>query len=207
MNLSEKHGFVFLCMPKCASTSIEGTLGSYCSLNYKATAKQKHIGLADFKKTFPQYSQLETICIFREPTDWVGSWYRYRRRSQNKGRPTWTGDITFDQFIEGYLSEDLPRFANWNLPTQSDFVVNSSNDVGVDLIFDMNRIDLIAEYLSDKFKTKITFPSKNTSPKMELELSSHLVDPLMSKLERDLKIYDIISTTGLARAEQINSNL
>ena len=77
--------------------------------------------------------------------------------------------------------------------------------VDVNYVFDMSRLDLIAEYFAKKTGGEFNIPFANKSPKKELELSESLVEPLMKKLELDLKIYDVVSSKGFASSAEINA--
>ena len=46
----------------------------------------------------------ETVCVIREPIDWLGSWYRFRSRSSAPKAKSTKG-ISFETFVEGYLDE------------------------------------------------------------------------------------------------------
>ena len=49
-------------------------------------------------------TKLETLAVMRHPVDWLGSWYRYRRRPFMKGRPNSTHEVTFDEFVRAYVN-------------------------------------------------------------------------------------------------------
>lgn len=195
-------------MPKCASSSIESALAKHCNINFSGKDRIKHINAQDFRDYILAYhtkvlgnSSILTFCLMRDPTDWLFSWYRYRQRNHLK-KPdhpfahNYTGDISFDTFVEAYLSpEERPSFAR--LPRQMDFLRLRNGDLGVDRIFDMNRIDLVAEFLSERIGEQIEIPRKNVAPKMEMELSEALSDRLREFLQEDEALYRQVHARGV----------
>ena len=207
MNLSSKYKFAFLCMPKCASTSIERAIAKYSDITFKGDSGQKHMRAHQFRTEVDGF--IETFCIMRDPIDWLGSWYRYRSRPALEGTPNYTGTMTFDHFIEGYLSRNKPPYATF-IDKQSDFFTMPSHTCGVDVIFDMKRLDLVEKYLSTKIGTDIVLPYTNSSPKKEqkdLVISGSVRAKLNKKIEKDVLIYNTIAATGVATAHQINELL
>lgn len=89
MLISIEHGLVFLSMPKCASTSIEMALQNYMDIVVRGPAKHTNYRRYErfcrpFLDQFCKQQKLETVCLIREPLDWLKSWYRYRTRDELK---------------------------------------------------------------------------------------------------------------------------
>nr|WP_148271141.1 hypothetical protein [Cycloclasticus sp. P1] len=193
-------------MPKCASTSIEAAIKDSCNISFSAPSKLKHLNAQQFSRIIlPAFQTLlptikvESLCLIREPLEWIESWYRYRSRLalKDKSHPNhknYTGDISYNTFIKAYISKGKRQpFAN--IKTQYDFIKLSNNDIGIDQIFPMDRLDLVADLLSVKTGKFISIPKKNTSKKRLLNLDSKVEKQLRLHLARDIAIYDFVKKT------------
>ncbi|MEM1403791.1 MAG: sulfotransferase family 2 domain-containing protein [Pseudomonadota bacterium] len=209
MMMSTQHGFAFLCVPKCASTSIESALKPYCNVVASGHPRWKHLNAAMFTKTvlfahrqllskFP----MESFCLVRDPMEWIESWYRFRTRPgisapRAKDHEFFTGDLSFSEFIAEFLkTKDRKPWAN--VSTQSKFMRLPQGQLGIDRIFAMDDLSSVAQYLSDKIGTEITLPSKNVSPPSAIEkLEPRLFEELSLRLAKDQAIYDFVKANGL----------
>ena len=204
MQLSSKYGFAFLCMPKCASTSIESALSRFCNIQYSGHPGLKHLNAKTFvdsilpvhRKLVPA-AHMESICLMRDPLDWIESWYRYRHRDglrnpnhPNHSRSTW--NMSYDEFIAEYVAEG-PRKPYANLGTQFRFLTLGDGQVGIDHIIPMNRIDLFEDFISEKLGERISIPSKNTSAKMNLSIEDPTLEFKLNKhFAQDIILYNFI---------------
>ena len=175
MQLSSHHGFAFLCAPKCASSSIESAIAPYCNVNFSGPGRIKHINAQDYRETILRYHRqklgmqpIEAFSIFRDPLEWLFSWYRYRQRNDIKhpGSPMhhwYTGNMSFEHFVDAYCnSTPRPKFAN--VGNQARFHSLRDGRIGVEKIFAMTRLDKVESYLSDRLNTEIKLPHKNAAP-------------------------------------------
>jgi hypothetical protein len=71
---------------------------------------------------------MELMAIMREPVDWLSSWYRYRSRPALAGQQQSTSDMDFDTFVEAWLSEAPPVFAQ--IGRQSRFLSEEDGTLG-----------------------------------------------------------------------------
>jgi len=209
MLISTTHRFAFLCTPKCASTSIEDAIRSVCNIRFSGTPGIKHINarqysthLAPLLKKIAPAEKIESFCLFRDPFDWIESWYRYRTRDEVKNpshprKNAYTGNISYSEFIEAYLSEKSKRPAFAALGTQFDFVRSNTGSIAVDHIFQLDRLDMVRTFLSEKTGTEIVIPFKNVSPKMTLELDKDLKARLLEHFKRDIELYNFIKSEGV----------
>ncbi|WP_432472028.1 hypothetical protein [Amphritea sp. HPY] len=208
MKISTKYGFAFLCNPKCASTSIENAIDDICNIKFAGHPKIKHMNARGFEtylenfhlKIYPKI-EIESFCIFRDPYQWIESWYKYRARAELKStshpnHKNYTGDITYNEFIEAYTSNGKrPPFAI--LPTQFDFIKSSSDEIYVDNIFTVDNLSAVSDFLEVKTGKKIIIPQKNISPKQKVEeLEYKTRTKLESHLEKDITLYNHIKETG-----------
>jgi len=207
MQISVKHGFAFLCMPKCVSTSIEVVIRQYCNTNLSATPAPKHIDAQGFaesilsthQKLYPS-SHIESFCLIREPLERMESWYRYRSRNELKNprhpnHKRYTGNISYNDFIQQYISKDKKKSFT-KLKTQYRFLILHNGQIGIDHILPMDRMDLVNDFLSKKIGKKIKIPFKNVSPKMPLSLDRKLEEKLREYLTKDQIIYDFVKNNG-----------
>ncbi len=210
MQLSSDHGFAFLCMPKCASSSIEAAIAPYCNINFSGPGGIKHITAKDYREYILAFhnkarprTTIESFCVMREPIDWLFSWYRYRQRKdltdpKHEFHHNYTGNMSFDDFVEGYLAEGKrPPFAN--VSSQGAFLKLDDGSVGVDTVYAMERLDLVAEFLSQKLGTKIELPMRNKAPEMAMSLSADNRVRLEKSLADDIAIYRQVSQDGRMR--------
>lgn len=207
MLLSNAHNFAFLCTPKCASTSIEKALDSYCDIRMSKPSAIKHINARTFNDYFlPMYqhlvptSNIETVCLIRNPIDWLFSWYRYRSRLElannaHSNSQNYTGHINFNEFIEGYLSKGRkPSYAQ--VSSQYSFIKDSNNNVGIDLIFPFERLDLLLHYFEKKLNTTLEPQRLNVSPSQTISLDSSLQNKLFEYLQDDFDLYERAKAQG-----------
>ena len=93
---------VFLAMPKTGTTAIEAAMDPWADAVFRTPSGLKHTNIQRFnrfyRKPFESHANgdIETVCVVREPVDWLGSWYRYRSREQLHGRPNSTSHVSFD---------------------------------------------------------------------------------------------------------------
>jgi len=193
-----KEQLVFFATPKTASTSIEITLGNLCEIRLSKKPSVKHTPYRKYKRLLEPFvatvmeGEPDRIAAFREPVDWLGSWYRYRRRPELSGTNNSTGDISFDQFVAGYLQNTPPNYAK--VGSQAKFVSAKDGTLGMTHLFRYDRIDMMVAFLEERLKKQIKLPKTNVSPKAELSLSPTLLKELQNAYARDFEIYETIGT-------------
>ena len=202
MIISIRHGFAFLCTPKGASTSVEAALRPFADLVIGGTPGLKHTNAREYyrfvkpliEKKHPQ-AQVTTVCIMREPLEWVHSWYRYRAREQlsnpeNPFHNNYTGNISFEQFVEELLSPAPRSFAK--VGCQSTFFCDTDGSMLVDRIYPFPHLGALALFLAEKIGSPITLPHKNASQPDTLSLSPGLRERFTSAYARDYEIYQAL---------------
>ena len=191
-----KERLVFFATPKTASTAIETTLQNLPAIKLSAPSMVKHTPYRKYKRLLEPFvatvldDKPDCIAAFREPVDWLGSWYRYRGRQSLIGDDNSTHDITFDQFVAGYLQDDQPKFAN--VGSQARFVSTKDGAMGMSHLFRYDQIDTMVAFLQDRLNKRIKLPQINVSPKAELTLSPALLKELENAYVRDFEIYHSI---------------
>lgn len=167
MLVSIPHRLVILAMPKCASTAIEAALGDQMDLVVRGHPGAKHTNYRKFDRQLRRYvesftdGRVETVCLFREPLDWLHSWWRYRGREDIPDRSKSTRGMPFDAFVGAYL-DGAPGPAD--LGRQSRFVADAEGGVGVDRIFRYDHLDGMAAYLGERLGVAVALDRLNVSP-------------------------------------------
>lgn len=217
MLVSTKHNYVFLCTPKCASTSIEAALKPYSNIVFGQPFK--HTNYRDYSRYFDSYicekSELdciETICIVREPLSWLHSWYQFRSRNElrNPEHPKHknsTFGTKFEEFVKAYMSPNPPSFAN--VGSQFSFVKDEKNKVGVDTIFMYENISDFVEYMSNKVGKRLKIEYKNMSPLNDYKPDPALiVGRIKQKIAKKLNLsISIRATKDIEISEYLMSEL
>jgi hypothetical protein len=192
-------GVVFLAMAKCASTAIESALRDHAELLFTGPPRFKHISYSIFhRRVVPLLaargnprSSYEVICAFREPIEWLGSWWRYRSRSQAE-KPLldpqfFTGNETFDEFVRAYIAQS-PRHVN--VGRQSGFVRDSEGHIGVDRIYRYDDIDDLVAYIAARLGRDIRLSRVNPSPERRATLSAAVEEAARAHLAPEYHIYE-----------------
>jgi hypothetical protein len=172
MLISEKHKFVFFCMEKCASNSIEDMLIPFSDIQFRGRPAFRHTNFLEFEELVEPYlrrksgADFETICIVREPVSWLYSWYRFRARFQlrDPGHPkhmTSTAGLSFAEFVEAYISPSPPAYAA--VGSQFNFVRNKANEVGIRTVFAYEALEQFVDHMSHLVGEPLRLGYKNVS--------------------------------------------
>jgi hypothetical protein len=201
-----QHGLVFLAMTKCASTAIEAVLEPHGQIVTRGAPALKHMHYRGFEKFVqpmlrrtghPRHSY-EVVCLFREPVDWLHSWWRYRSRPELRRRGSsphdnYTGDLPFAAFCDAYVDGSDPRAAS--VGRQANFVRDRDGEVGVDRIFRYEDLPVFVDFLSDRVGQRLSLDAVNVSPPATLRLPAATRSALREHLAPEYAIYDDIDTT------------
>jgi len=198
--LAPGNGFVFLATTKCGSTSIETAFMTHSQVILQNPPNIKHTNYAGFQRFLQPYlasggfprESYEVVCAFREPIDWLSSWWRYRSRTNlaNPANPrhrNYTGDMSFERFARAYM-EGNEQFAQ--VGRQSRFVRPSPGEAEVDRIFRYDRLDLLIDYLCEKVGEEVQVGAANTSPKRSYSLSEECDIELREFFAPEYRIYE-----------------
>jgi hypothetical protein len=196
MLAAPKYGFVFLAMPKCASTAIESAIRRYCQIQVGGTPELKHTNYGSFERWFEPFlanrghprESYEVVCVFREPADWLSSWYRYRSRRDHRRARNSTRGVSFEQFVRDYVTGGAPYTPKGS---QARFVSRRSGEgIGPDRIYRYEDVAALAQYLSERVGSRIDLDARNVSPGGRPELPGDLDEMLRAHLARDYDIYE-----------------
>ena len=174
VNLDKK--IAFLAMTKTASTSVEAALKPHADIIFTGDSRVKHISARKFRRFMKPYltnmgHEVETCCLFRDPTDWLFSWYCYRGRPQMTGRAESTMEMSFAAFAEDYLSR--PETAK-GIGRPSRFVTDRTGEVIVDRIFKYESLPTFVRFLEDRFDVPLEIGHLNMSAKRDRQVTADL---------------------------------
>jgi hypothetical protein len=197
------HGFVMLSLPKSASTSMVRAVQRHAEVVLRVNPGLKHLNCGQFhelvvpllRKGGYRRKDYEVCSMFREPVEWLESWWRYRRRPEiEENADRFTGEQSFEAFALDYLDRPHPERGR---PAR--FVAMSSElDIGVDRIFRLEAPEVWQSWLSEKIGQELTFPQANTSAeRAEPELTAATRARLVEYFEPEYDIYDHLRGAGM----------
>jgi hypothetical protein len=183
-------------MTKAASTSLERAYAPLADIVFTGNPRNKHMTWRKYNRFIAPYlasighDDIETMCIMREPIDWLGSWYRYRARPQIAGKPNSTAAMHFEDFACAYLEVPKPAFANVGDPAQ--FVSDKDGRPQIDHLFAYDRLDDAIAFLNARLDSNEKPKVQNASPDGDLTLSAETEAALRAKLAPAYAIYDAL---------------
>ena len=189
----QKHALVFLATPKNGSTALEKALAPQADIIFRGDPRLKHCTFQRYKmqveKTILMFTTTvpTTLALIRTPEDWLGSWFRYRRRPWLDGSERSTRDMNFTQFVEGYLSRPQPAFAA--VGRQARFLTNPDDGACVDILFQYEAMPAVTEWLSARLARPVELGFQNVSPECDLGLPAALRSRLEQHLAEDYEMH------------------
>ncbi|MEZ5675334.1 MAG: sulfotransferase family 2 domain-containing protein [Thalassovita sp.] len=189
-----KEKIVFLSVPKTGTTAYQAALAPRATMVVTDPPELKHAPLYRYNRFFrPMFDKvggadMETLAVVREPISWLGSWYRYRRRPFMEGRPNATHNVSFDAFVEGYLQEKPPGFAN--VGSQAKFLEPRPNGTAVTHLFRYEDQPELRRFLEDRLNVTLELTQENVSPQMSLDLSPEIERRLRRKRPEEFALWE-----------------
>lgn len=186
---------VLLATPKCGSTAIAEALEALAVLSVQRPPGLKHTSVHRYHRFVGPYlaaasgERFSVAALMREPRDWLGSWYRYRRRDDPMPGVHSTRDMSFDAFVSAWCEDAPPAFAA--VGSQERFL-RPRHAEGVDHLFRYEEIDHFVEFLEDRLACAISLPIVNVSPKAEMALQPETERRMLRKLAPDFALYNAI---------------
>ncbi|MEM8774800.1 MAG: gamma-glutamyl kinase [Pseudomonadota bacterium] len=200
MLVFSKEKLVFLSMPKTGSTAYVEALAPRASLVLREPPELKHAPIYRFDRFFRKPVErfmgegFDILAVMREPVDWLGSWYRYRRRPHTKGSATSTLEIDFDTFVEGYLCPKKPAFAK--IGSQAKFLEPTKDGLAASHVFRYEDQSGLRAFLEDRLDFEFETQKRNVSPEMQTSLSASLKARLKEDYAADFRLYAQIEDAG-----------
>jgi hypothetical protein len=193
MIVSLRRRIAFLAMPKAASTAIEAALAPHADIVISGDPRLKHMPLRRYTRfvapLLAAYDArpVETLCLIREPLDWLASWYRYRRREGLSEPGKRTDGMSFAGFVEAWLAAEPPPFARVGRPAE--FLRPRAGGPGIDHLFRYEAIGACEAFLAGRFAAPFRFAHLNVSPPAGVDLPPALRARAEAALAEDYRLW------------------
>ena len=207
MLVSLKHKFVLVAMPKCGSTALHAAFMQHAEIRIAGAPELKHAPfsayenyvlpfIADRCRTPPE---CEPFSLFRDPLDWLFSWYSYRGRSSLAApdagrRKNYTGEISFSDFLNEHFKRKPASYAK--VGRQSAYIENNDGEFDAVTLFRYEDIDSLVHELESRVGKKVPLARKNVSPKRSVELTNEEIAEAKDMLKTEYQIYSAIPKRG-----------
>ncbi len=185
----------FLATPKTGSTAIAASLESLAAVSIQRPPLLKHTTVHRYRRfigPFLEAASKDTftvVALMRDPTDWLGSWYRFRQRDETEAGKSTKG-ISFDDFVRAWCQDVRPDFAD--VGSQGRFL-RPRQGVGVDRLFRYEEIDTFVHFLEERLGCEIILPRLNVSPPGATVLTLETAALLRSYAEEDFALYETLA--------------
>ena len=192
---------VVLEAPKTGSLALRAALLAFADPFWSQGSR--HTGFVGYQRyhqrglTIALGEAPRTVAVMREPLRRLQSWFRYRRRDQVDATRISTRDVSFEDFVRGYLEVRQPPFAK--VGRQDRFLGWDGTAAQVDHLFDYNRLDLLTDFLSVRIGTPIELPQRNVSPEVDdtdYTLSDQTLTRLLTAAEPEFSLYSALRRKG-----------
>ncbi|WP_417723623.1 gamma-glutamyl kinase [Salipiger sp.] len=189
-----KARLVILAVPKTGTSAYEAALAPHASMAVLDPPELKHAPLYRYNRFFrPMFDkvggeEMELMAVVREPVSWLGSWFRYRQRGFLDGRPVSTRGMSFDRFVEAYLQDARPPFAD--VGSQATFVEPRPNGTSVRHLFRYEHQERITGFLEDRLGLRLELPRSNVSPQGDPSLSPAIRARLQEVCAADFEVWN-----------------
>ncbi|MEM6729280.1 MAG: sulfotransferase family 2 domain-containing protein, partial [Pseudomonadota bacterium] len=154
-----KEKLVVFSIPRTGSTSLHKALRPFADIEFSNPPTKKHMNVRRFDRwaleNHRRFLRFTRVAVMREPLARMASWYAYRRRDAVRGSSASTRGMTFDQFIEGALS-DTPTPAT-NIGNQHHFVTREDGSLGIHELFCIEKPEVMLAFFEKRFGP-LTFP-------------------------------------------------
>lgn len=201
MIISTKYRFVFLANRKCASSSIVHALRPFANAIAESDPRLRHTNFKAYKQFIEPWLQsvaddttdYKVYALFREPVEWLCSWYRFRHRPEisdhaNPQYLEYTGGVSWDNFLDQCFSASPPTFAM--VGNQFNFVADAEGNIGPNSLYRYDCISRLVDDLSDRVGKRIDLPRLNESIDLPLVITPEHYVFCRERMAADYGIYD-----------------
>ena len=217
MLVSIRHNFALLKMPKCASTTLQRALAKHCDIRFGGTPQLKHVPYRTYEQyvlpliaeQFRRPIVCQPFSLFREPLSWLFSWYRFRMRSQlatapdDATRMNYTGNITFEQFLNEHFRASPPSFAR--VGRQSQFIESMNGRHDAVTLYRYEDLLGFVAHMERRIGKCVRLSMQNASPLQKLNLSEKQITEARASLSLEYAIYDRIVPSELVPTDASTS--
>lgn len=202
MIISEKYKFIFIAVPKTATTSIENALSKYGTTIIDRTVDGKHKTAKEIREELGEevWNQYFKFSFVRNPLSWTASWYNFRRRESlkdkdNPNHKNYTGNMTFEEFVK---SDDWVVAGDG----QSHWVTDEEGEIIVDFIGRFEDLQNDFDEVCSRIGIPILkLPSRNLSrnSKADCSYTDELRDIVKTRLSKDFRLFGYGATYKVDR--------
>lgn len=181
----------FLATPKTGSTAIAAALESLAAVSIQRPPLLKHTTVHRYRRFIGPFLEAASkdsftvVALMREPTDWLGSWYRFRQREETDPGKS-TAGMSFDAFVRAWCGDPRPDFAD--VGSQAKFL-RPRQGIGVDRLFRYEEIGTFVQFLEDRLNCEVILPRVNVSPPGATDLSDETRSLLHDFATEDFALY------------------
>lgn len=208
MLVSTRYKFVFLSNQKCASSSLVRSLSQFGDVLLETDHRLRHTSYSEYqqyilplliKKVGEEVEDYKIYCLFREPLDWLFSWYRFRTRKEiahDTAPDHWeyTGGMTWTAFLDEALKRKPAQFAN--VGCQHEFVEGTDGSLKGLTLFRYDDLNRFLDCMIDRVGREFEVYNWNVSPQVASSPSEADYERCRAGLAADYRIYDSIPDGG-----------
>ena len=190
--------FALLATPKTGTTALQAVLAPYADIAITDPPQLKHASIQRFRRHIVPLCRLAgeekfvTAAMIREPIDWLRSWYQYRGRPKLAGHANSTAGISFQEFAEGYLSNQRPDFAE--VGSQARFLTGNQGNDDVTHLFRYEAFDTFVEFLQRELDLTIAPGRINQSASRDSPLDARTERRRRRKLSVEYELWETAQT-------------
>ncbi len=202
---------VVLSQQKTGTSALIHALSSRADMFIKQPSALRHMKYAEFcnficpmfqKKVGAGREAFEVISVMREPLDWVGSWYRFRARSEladtsHPRHAEYTGAMSFDQFVWDICARRTkPTPMHAAISTPLGVAVSPDGLLEIDRLFpyeDMSGLHALLEKITGEPLKTIPV---NVSPTIALTLSEEPRLALQKLYQNEIELHASLDASG-----------
>ena len=198
MLVFSEQNLVFLAVPKTGTTAIEMALRPKADIVF-AKHRKHTTGMRYRTKIKPFLTDAygmtpSSFAVMRHPIDQIASWYRYRQNVSEANSERSTEGRSFDEFVLAVIEEEPPVFAA--IGSQHNFLSTRRGRVAVTHLFAYEKMQLLQDFIAEKFGEKLTFKQKNVSAYADTTLSPDVEAMLRVAREKEFALYDRLMAEG-----------
>ncbi|CAN7444130.1 hypothetical protein [Rhizobium sp. LjRoot254] len=202
---------VILSQPKTGTTALDHALSPRASIAVNNPPSLKHMPYHKFMayvapwlqaQTGLERSEYEVVSVMREPIDWLGSWYRYRTReklkeaSNKKRRGNYTGNVTFDAFVQEVLKPKGERATYAGLGSPYGVALKTDGGIGCDHIFPYEDLSGLYEMIEERSKRPVDLKLMNVSPEGDMTLTDETRERLKTAWQFAFDLHGSLTRDG-----------
>lgn len=213
---------VILSQPKTGTTALDNALAPRASIAVNNPPPMKHMQYHKFMNFVAPWIQAQTglgrrdyevVSVMREPVDWLGSWYRYRTRDQlrdaanKKQRGNFTGDVSFDTFVQETLKPKSERASYATLGSPCGVALKTDGGIGCDRIFPYEDLSGLYELIEERTKRPVELKLMNVSPiDVDMTLSDSTRESLKAAWQFVFDLHASLKRDGSLEARFLAAN-